>query len=54
MRGPTEPIYRDDGDRLAWLDYLGKVCRRTELRVYGWVLMGNDDHLLVKLLEPIL
>jgi putative transposase len=26
-----ESIYREDGDRLAWLDYLGQACQRT-----GW------------------
>ena len=43
-----EAIYRDNRDRLAWLDYLAQVCRRTEWRVYGWVLMGNHYHLLVE------
>jgi REP-associated tyrosine transposase len=43
-----EAIYHDDRDRLAWLDYLDQVCRRTEWRVYGWVLMGNHYHLLVE------
>ena len=28
-----EAIYRDNRDRLAWLDYLAQVCRRTEWRV---------------------
>ena len=35
-----ESIFREDSDRLAWLDYLGQVCHRTAWRVYGWVLMG--------------
>jgi putative transposase len=43
-----EAIYHDDRDRLAWVDYLNQVCRRTEWRVYGWVLMGNHYHLLVE------
>jgi putative transposase len=43
-----EPIYQEEGDRLAWLDYLGQVCGRTGWRVYGWVLMGNHYHLLVE------
>ena len=43
-----EPIYRDDHDRLAWIDYLRQVCRRTGWRVYGWVLMGNHYHLLIE------
>ena len=33
---------------MAWPDYLDQVCRRTEWRVYGWVLMGNHYHLLVE------
>jgi REP element-mobilizing transposase RayT len=43
-----EAIYHEDGDRLAWVDYLNQVCRRTEWRVYGWMLMGNHYHLLVE------
>jgi len=43
-----EPIYQEEGDRLAWLDYLGQVCGRTGWRVYGWVLMENHYHLLVE------
>jgi putative transposase len=43
-----ESIFREDNDRLAWLDYLGQVCRRTGWRVYGWVLMRNHYHLLVE------
>ncbi len=26
----------------------GRACQRTGWRVYGWVLMGNHYHLLVK------
>ncbi len=43
-----EAIYHDDRDRFAWVGYLDQVCRRTEWRVYGWVLMGNHYHLLVE------
>ena len=43
-----QSIYRDDRDRLAWLDFLSRACQRTGWRVYGWVLMGNHYHLLVK------
>jgi putative transposase len=43
-----EAIYHEDRDRLAWVDYLNQVCRRTEWRVYGWMLMGNHYHLLVE------
>jgi putative transposase len=48
-----ESIFREDNDRLAWLDYLGQVCRRTGWRVYGWVLMRNHYHLLVETPGPI-
>jgi putative transposase len=41
-------IYRNERDRLAWLNYLGQACERTGWRVYGWVLMGNHYHLLVE------
>ena len=43
-----ESIYRDDRDRLAWLDYLSQACQRTGWRVCGWALMGNHYHLLVE------
>ena len=43
-----QSIYRDDRDRLAWLDFLSRACQRTGWRVSGWVLMGNHYHLLVK------
>ena len=43
-----ERIYRDDRDRLRWLNYLGDACQRTGWRVYGWMLMGNHYHLLVE------
>lgn len=46
--GGRQSIYRDDRDRLAWLDYLSQACQRTGWRVYGWVLMGNHYHLLVE------
>jgi putative transposase len=28
-------IYRNERDRLAWLDYLGQACERTGWRVCG-------------------
>jgi putative transposase len=43
-----EPIFHQEADRLAWLDYLAKSCQRTEWRVYGWALMTNHYHLVVE------
>ena len=40
-------IYRDDRDREHFLELLGKVAERFEVRVQAYVLMDNHYHLLV-------
>lgn len=45
------PIYRDDGDRRAWLDILGRVCERHHFVVHSFCQMTNHYHLLVETVE---
>jgi putative transposase len=46
-----EPIYRDDYDRVAWLDVLGTVCERYNFVVHSFCQMGNHYHLLVETVD---
>ena len=41
-------IYRDDRDRLRFLETLGEACEKTGWRIHAYVLMGNHYHLLVE------
>jgi REP element-mobilizing transposase RayT len=41
-------IFRDDQDRLRFLETLGEACEKTGWRVHAYVLMGNHYHLLVE------
>ena len=41
-------IYRDDRDRLRFLETLGEACGKTGGRLHAYVLMGNHYHLLVE------
>jgi len=45
------PIYRDDGDRRAWLDMLGRVCERHHFVVHSFCQMTNHYHLLIETVE---
>lgn len=45
------PIYRDDADRRAWLDVLGRVCERHHFVVHSFCQMTNHYHLLVETVE---
>jgi putative transposase len=47
-------IFRDDEDRQAFLEVLGRVVSMFGFRLYGWVLMGNHYHLLLETPEPTL
>ena len=42
------PIYRDDSDRLVWLETLGEVCGQFNFVVYAFCQMGNHFHLLIE------
>ena len=41
-----EPIFRDDPDRLRFLETLAEACAKTEWRVHAGCLMGNHFHLV--------
>lgn len=43
-----QEIFHDDQDRIRFLDYLDKYKEKAELSVYGWCLMNNHVHLLLK------
>ena len=43
-----EPIFKDDQDRLRFLETLGQTCRKTDWQVHAWCLMGNHFHLVVE------
>ena len=44
----AQAIFRDDQDRLGFLETLGEACEKTGWRVHAYVLMGNHYHLLVE------
>ena len=43
-----EAIFRDDKDRVMFLDTLEEACSRTGWRVHAFCLMGNHYHLLIE------
>jgi putative transposase len=43
-----EAIFRNNGDRQAWLDTLAAVCARYRWTVHSFCLMGNHYHLMVE------
>ena len=45
-------IFRDNNDRILFLDILGKTSERFEVEVYAYVLMDNHYHLLLKTNKP--
>jgi len=47
-RNQGRVIYRDDRDRLRFLETLGEACGKTGWRIHAYVLMGNHYHLLVE------
>lgn len=49
LRGTNrQEIFHDEGDRLKFLDIIGKYKIKSVLEVYGWCLMDNHVHLLIK------
>jgi len=40
-------IFRQDSDRQAFLDRLGKIVNETGTKILAWVLMDNHVHLLI-------
>jgi putative transposase len=47
-----EDVFRDDQDRIRFLETLGEACGQTGWRVHAYVLMGNHYHLLLETPEP--
>lgn len=43
-----ERIFRDDTDRLVWLDMLAIVCRRHRCTIYSFCQMTNHFHLMIQ------
>src|ERR1051325_202889 len=47
-----DPIFRDDQDRLLFLETLAQVCRKTDWQVLAWCLMSNHFHLVLETPKP--
>jgi len=48
VRGANrQEIFHDDEDNLRFLETLNKIKTTSEIKVYGWCLMGNHVHLLL-------
>lgn len=48
LRGANrQGIFHDDEDKLKFLEILDRYKRKSEIKVYGWCLMGNHIHLLM-------
>jgi putative transposase len=45
-------IFEEDGDKLYFLDHLGKASQKYGAVFYGYCLLGNHYHLLVETKEP--
>jgi putative transposase len=43
-----QPIFFEDGDYLAFLKALGDLKERKQFELYGYCLMGNHIHLLLR------
>jgi putative transposase len=43
-----EPIFRDEEDRLLFLQTLEQACEKTDWRVHAWCLMLNHFHLVIE------
>ena len=48
LRGTNrQEIFHDDEDCLRFLETLDRFKKKSELKVYGWCLMGTHVHLLL-------
>src|SRR5450631_1722481 len=47
-------IFRDDADRLVFVDLLGRTVALFRWRLHAYVLMGNHFHLFLDTPEPTL
>jgi len=49
LRGANrQEIFHDDEDYMRFIDFLYKYKLKTNVKMYGWCLMSNHVHLLVK------
>jgi REP element-mobilizing transposase RayT len=46
-----EPIFRNDGDRHAWMRIIASVCERFQWNIHAYCLMGNHYHFVVETLN---
>jgi REP element-mobilizing transposase RayT len=46
-----EPIFRNDGDRHAWIRIIASVCERFRWNIHAFCQMGNHYHLVVETLN---
>lgn len=47
LRGANrQEIFHDDEDGLRFLETIERYKKQTEIKIYGWCLMGNHIHLL--------
>jgi len=46
-----EDIFRDDADRIRFLETLGEACGKTGWHVLAYCLMPNHFHLVVETLQ---
>ncbi len=42
-------LFADDTDRIKFLELLRKYIRETDCRCYGWALMRNHYHILIRI-----
>jgi putative transposase len=47
-------LYTEPQERLHFLALLGETCRRYEWQTFGYCLMGNHYHLVIRTLKPTL
>lgn len=47
-----ENIFRDNDDRLRFINTLGEACLKTEWQVHAYVLMPNHFHLVLETPQP--
>jgi REP-associated tyrosine transposase len=47
-----EPIFKDDTDRLNFLDTLGEVCGKSGWQAHAYCLMANHFHLVIETPQP--
>ena len=43
-----EPIFKDDRDRVRFLETLGEACLKTDWQVHAYNLMSNHFHLVLE------